>query len=197
MKQLAGVPGQLSALVLVMLLAGCRTAPIAPIDWPKEKGARQALAHWEMSGRAAVATGKEGYNASLRWIQQGSASEAHLKGALGVGGIRVRADGDALEVETSKGERLAADEAGPALERAVGVQLPIRALRYWLLGVPVPHEQATEELDEQGRLVRLEQQGWVIAYDRYANVDGSWLPGRTKLERGPVRVRVVADRWEL
>lgn len=192
MKQLA------AAILLAALIAGCRTAPpVVATDWPADRAARQALANWELSGRAAVATQDEGYNAGLRWMQQGNVSEAHLKGALGVGGIRVRAEGDALEVETSKGERLSAEEAGPALERAVGVELPISALRYWLLGVPIPDVEAQEELDEQGRLKKLQQRGWTIEYDRYSQVGGSWVPGRTRLVNGSVRVRVIADRWNL
>jgi outer membrane lipoprotein LolB len=192
MKQLA------ATILFAALIAGCRTAPpIVPADWPAARAVRQSLTNWEMSGRAAVATEKEGYNAGLRWIQQGAITEAHLKGALGVGGVRVRAEGDALEVETSKGERLTAEEAGPALERAVGVQLPISALRYWLLGVPIPDVDAHEELDEQGRLKKLQQRGWTIEYDRYSHVAGSWVPGRTRLVNGPVRVRVIADKWNI
>jgi outer membrane lipoprotein LolB len=192
MKQLA------TAILLAALVAGCRTAPpVIPIDWPAARTARQSLTDWEMSGRAAVATGEEGYNAGLRWIQQGDLSEAHLKGALGVGGVRVRAVGDALEVETSKGEHLSAEEAGPALERAVGVELPISALRYWLLGVPIPGVDAQEELDELNRLKKLQQRGWTIEYDRYSQVAGSWVPGRTRLVNGDVRVRVIADRWKI
>lgn len=192
MKKVAAV------LLCAALATGCRTAPpVAPVDWPHEKAARQSLANWEMSGRAAVATEKDGYNAKLRWIQQGTASEARLSGALGVGGVLVRANGDSLEVETSKGEHLSAEEARPALERAVGVELPIHGLRYWLLGVPIPDVPGEETLDPQGRLVKLQQEGWAIAYDRYSQVDGSWLPGKTVLVRGSVRVRVIADRWQL
>lgn len=185
------------AFALLLIVSACRTVPVGPaVDWQSEKAARQALSHWEMSGRAAVATPTEGFNAALHWQQSGDTSEARLQGAFGVGGVRVVAKGGLLEVETSNGERIESAEAGPALEKAIGVELPVNELRYWLLGVPAPSSPAEEELDAQRRLTRLSQQGWTITFDRFARVDGSWLPRRMRLERGPVRVRVIADRWK-
>lgn len=185
------------AFALLLVVSACRTVPIGPrVDWPAEKAARQSLSHWEMTGRAAVATPTEGFNAALRWQQSGDTSEAHLQGAFGVGGVRVIAEDGALEVENSNGERIEAPDAGAALEKAIGVELPVNELRYWLLGVPAPGSPAEEELDAQSRLTRLSQQGWTITFDRFARVAGSWLPGRMRLERGPVRVRVIADRWK-
>jgi outer membrane biogenesis lipoprotein LolB len=52
-----------------------------------------------------------------------------------------------------------------------------------------------EELDDRGRLSRLEQDGWQATYDRSAYQNEAWLPGRMRLEKGPVRVRVVVDQW--
>lgn len=182
----------------LLFLSGCRTAPVAAvIDWPAEKLARQQLSSWEMSGRAAVATASDGWSAGIRWMQSGTASELSLSGALGVGGVRVRSDGESFVIDTSKGEHIESPEAEAALERTLGVELPVRNLRFWLLGVPAPASPATEVQGSDGRLERLEQDGWVVTYDRYAARDGRTLPGRVQLERPPVRVRVIVQRWDL
>lgn len=187
------------AIVLPLLIvAGCRTLPVAaPIDWPAEKLARQQLSSWQMQGRAAVATANDGWSAGIRWMQSGSASELSLSGALGVGGVRVRSDGESFAIDTSKGEHLESPEAEAALERTIGVDLPVRNLRFWLLGVPAPVSPATETRGENGQLARLEQDGWVVTYDRYAERNGRALPGRVQLERPPVRVRVIVERWDI
>jgi outer membrane lipoprotein LolB len=187
------------AIAALLVVAGCRTTPLhVPVtDWPSERAARQSLDRWEMSGRAGVKTGSDGFTASLHWIQQGSTSEARIQGALGVGGLRVLARDGTIEIDTSKGEHIGPDEAAAELEKAIGFDLPVLELRYWLLGVPAPGLPANEELDEQGRLVRLSQQDWNLTFDRFENVRGSWLPGRIKLERGAIRVRLVADKWQL
>ena len=194
-------PGSFAGFLLIgaLMLSACRTLPTAgpAQDWPAVKAERQALASWEMNGRAAVATSNDGFSAKLRWIQSGSRSEAFIQGALGVGGVHVTADKGSLEVETSKGEHIGPDEADAALESLIGAVLPIRELRYWLLGVPAPDSPGEEQLDELGRLTSLGQAGWRITFERFSRQGSSWLPVRTRLEREAVRVRVVADRWDL
>ena len=185
-------------LLLVLLAAGCRTVPVAaPVDWQAEKRARQELSAWSLSGRAAVATEGDGWSAGIRWLQEGTASELNLSGALGIGGVRVRSDGEAFTVDTSKGEHIEAADASAALEQAIGVPLPVTHLRYWLLGVPAPNSPSSEEQGDNGHLARLEQDGWVITYDRYVPRGERTLPARVVMERAPVRVRVVVDQWDV
>lgn len=186
--------------LLLLLLAGCATVPQKPAsisDWNEVKRQRQALAQWEIGGRAAVATGDDGWNAGMSWKQDGGTSELKLQGALGIGGVRVRTDGESLEITTSKGESLSGQEARAMLENQLGLILPLRAMRFWLLGVPEPGEPALVQLDDAGRLGQLNQSDWTIHYDQYQDRKGAWLPGRVRLEQGNVKVRVVIDRWEL
>jgi outer membrane lipoprotein LolB len=183
-------------LLLTLAIAGCATAPsLPPTDWNRAKVERQQLERWQLKGRAAVATANDGWTANVAWNQESARSELQLQGALGVGGVHVTSDGHAVEIETSKGEKINAEDAAAAMEQAIGVALPLGSLRYWLLGVPDPGLPAVEELDDRGRLSRLEQDGWQATYDRYAYQNEAWLPGRMRLEKGPVRVRVVVDQW--
>jgi len=186
--------------VTFALLSACATAPTttAPSgDWSAVRTARQALTHWQMSGRAAVATESQGWSAGVTWKQADQVSDLNVQGALGVGGVHVHSNGESLDVETSKGEKVSGDEATDALERSLGVALPLASLRYWLLGVPAPGSEAQEDLDPQGRLASLKQNGWSMTYDRYALQGNDWLPGRVRLESGPVRVKVLVEHWSL
>ncbi len=144
-----------------------------------------------------MATESQGWSANLTWNQAEQMSQLNLHGALGVGGVQVRSDGQSVEIDTSKGEKISDQDAAAALERVIGVALPISSLRYWLLGVPAPGSDADEKLDAQGRLEALNQNGWSMAYDKYEYRSGAWLPGRVRLESGPVRVKVVVDHWSL
>ena len=190
--------GLATLLAITSLFAACKTLPTAPAtDWPTAKSARQALTHWEMTGKAAVATENQGWSANLTWNQAEQITELNLHGALGVGGVHVRSDGQSVQIDTSRGESIHDEDAAAALERVIGVPLPLPSLRYWLLGVPAPGTDAEEELDPQGRLASLRQNGWSMAYDQYEYQQGAWLPGRVRLENGPVRVKVVVDHWSL
>ncbi len=65
------------------LLAACVTTPPAPppsTDWQQRMGDLQKAAAWQLDGRAAVAVGTQGWQATLNWQQQGESSEVHLAG---------------------------------------------------------------------------------------------------------------------
>ena len=188
------------ALAVAVLLAGCVTAqrkPAVPqLPWPERRARLQALDPYELAGRVAVAAGSDAFNAHLTWKQQGARSTVELNGPLGIGGMHVVADGETLDVRTSKGERLASDEARAELEDKLGFEPPLTSLRYWLLGVPDPASPATEMVGADQHLASLIQDGWQITYPDYLEANGYSLPRRLTLRRGDVRVRLVVDRWQ-
>lgn len=187
------------ALATVALVAGCRTAPPAkapaPTAWEVVRPALQSRDHFELKGRVAVAAAGEGFNARLRWDQQGTQSHVALEGPLGAGGVQITSDGSRLTIVNSKGERLDSDAARTELVARLGFEPPLSSLRYWILGVPDPGQPAQESLDSQQRLQSLQQDGWQVDYGGYMAVNGGWLPSRMTLQKGSVRVRLVVDGW--
>ena len=190
----------LSTSVLIAALAGCRTAPSlqpAAESWQVRRPQLQARDHFVLSGRVAVATTSEGFNASLRWVQNGARSQVTLEGPLGIGGAQINASGDELHLTTSGGQEVQSDAAHAALAQRLGFDPPIASLRYWVLGVPDPAQPATEALDPtQQRLSQLTQSGWHIDYNAYTSASGEPLPARLTLERDAVRVRLLVDNWQ-
>ena len=187
--------------VIAVMLASCRTIPTvhesvpAGPAWEVRRPQLQALDRFELKGRVAVATGSEGFNARLRWTQNGKQTRMSLDGPLGAGGVQVTSDGSNLSIVTSRGERLDSDAARSELASRLGFEPPLESLRYWILGVPEPGHSAQETVDAQQRLAALEQDGWQIQYTNYMSVGGEWLPSKLTLERQGVRVRVVVDGW--
>jgi|SRR5579863_2230408 len=182
----------------VTALASCRTVPVhegTAASWELRRPQLQQRAHFELKGRVAVAAGGEGFNARLRWTQDGARTNMSLDGPLGAGGVQVSSNGESVSIVTSNGQRLDADAARTELRNRLGFDPPLDALRYWILGVPEPGPPAQESIDSQQRLANLQQNGWQIVYTDYTSVAGEWLPARLTLERGGVRVRVVVDGW--
>ena len=182
------------------VLAGCRTLPPAPpagASWEARRPQLQALTHFQLRGRVAVAASGEGFNANLHWIQDGARSEVTLQGPLGVGGVQLTTTGDELTVITSRGERVESAAAHAALAERLGFDPPLASLRYWVLGVPDPAQPATESLDPvQQRLSGLTQSGWHVQYQSYESAGGEALPARLTLERDAVRVRLLVADWQ-
>lgn len=187
------------AIFVAAWLGGCRTLPPSALPsaepWDARRAALQARDQFDMNGRIAVAAAQEGFNAKLRWNQQGQRSQVALDGPLGVGGVRITADGRAINVITSRGEQLDSEAARREIAARLGFNPPLESLRYWVLGVPDPSHPADEVLDDEQRLATLRQDGWQIEYGKYAVVEGQWLPSRMTLKRDDVRVRLVVDGW--
>jgi outer membrane lipoprotein LolB len=188
---------------IAALLASCRTVPVhheTPVHgetqtWETRRPQLQARDRFELKGRVAVATGSDGFNARLRWTQDGKQTHMSLDGPLGAGGVQVTSDGSAVSIVTSRGDRLDDAAARAELTNRLGFDPPIDSLRYWVLGVPEPGHSAQESLDSQQRLATLEQDGWQILYTDYMSVSGEWLPAKLTLQRQGVRLRLVVDGW--
>lgn len=189
----------LAAALFTIALAGCKTlpppAPPESASWEVRRAALQARENFDLSGKIGVAAGQDGFNAKLRWQQRGRQSQLALDGPLGVGGVRITSDGDALKVLNAHGEQLDSEAAKREIESKLGFQPPIASLRYWVLGVPDPSHPADEMLDDTQRLASLRQDGWQIDYATYASVRGQSLPSKVTLTREGVRVRLVVDNW--
>ena len=190
----------------VVVIAGCRTAPIpqppaASQPWDATRSELQARDHFALKGRVAVAAGKDGFSASLRWTQAGTTSQVSLEGPLGAGAVQITSDGDALSIVNSHGDHLDSDAARADLEARLGFDPPLGSLRYWIQGVPDPAMPAKETVDpQQQRLQSLEQDGWQVDYTSYmpggaAGGNAAWLPSRMTVQRTGVRVRLLVDGW--
>ena len=165
---------RLLAIVAVAVIAGCRTVPVQhpPVSpgqtWDATRSELQARAHYALKGRVAVAAGKDGFNAGLRWRQDGTHSQVSLEGPLGVGAVQISANGNDLSIVNSHGEHLDSEAARAELVARLGFDPPLSSLRYWILGVPDPTMPFNEVLDlQQQRLQSLEQDGWQIDYTGY------------------------------
>jgi outer membrane lipoprotein LolB len=185
-------------LATALLAAGCASVPRKPtvsVPWPQSRARLQSLASFALKGKVGVAAGGEGFNASLQWEQQGRRSAVALDGPLGIGGVRIVADGSTLNVRNSRGQELDSDAARQELDAKLGFDPPLASLRYWVLGVPDPAQPASETLGSDQRLAALDQDGWHIDYASYMQANADWLPQRLTLTRGNVRVRLVVLSW--
>lgn len=187
-------PGRPTILLAVCLLSSCASLRPAmhPAGWPARLAVLQRSAHWEMQGRAAVAIGSRGWQASVDWRQCGMNTVVHLAGPMGVGATVLRLAADGLSINDAPPSR---DDAA-AMQQRFGFDLPVSNLRFWLLGVPDPDSPFRVSFNLQNRAAQLAQAGWQIEYLRYRPFDGDWLPGLLVLRGEGVRVRIIIDRWD-
>jgi outer membrane lipoprotein LolB len=196
-RRLAGLA---AGLLLGGLVTGCAVRPPAPTvsddsvrlaDWT----APVAPAVWQLNGRTSLRLGEEGATASLTWRQDDAAYRIDLRGALGVGSLRIRGDADGVTVRTADGERYRADSPRELVRAVSGYDLPVGFLRYWVIAQPVPWLEGRVRLDDAGRPGVIRQGGWRVRYDEFESVDGYSLPGRVAVTREKTSIRLVVRRW--
>lgn len=201
----AGSPRQTSratvaALVIAGLAAGgCVTRESVQLPdlsaWETRKAWLARADDWELSGRIGVKTRDDGFNGKLRWRQDGETFTATVGGPLGIGTVRIEGDDDRVIVTDNDGKRTVLADIERDLYVRYGWTIPVDSLRYWALGIPDPAIPAAAELNEEGRLARLEQRDWVVSISHYREGAGAWMPFRLSAENHDTRVRIVIDDW--
>ena len=180
-------------LVCCCALAACVTTRKTPpsVKWELRVSELQNAGDWQLDGRAAVALGQQGWQATLNWQQAQSTAEVHLSGPFGIGAMVLKQSAEGLSLNGAP----PSDVVLSQVQGKLGFDLPIENLHYWLLGVPNPASTFELSRNDQDRAKALNQAGWSIAYDRYMPVAGDLLPARLVLSRDDVRVRIIIDHW--
>jgi outer membrane lipoprotein LolB len=196
----------LSCVAATLLLAACQTMPkpVAPTaapeeivaGWPARRSLLQSRPQFTTQGRIGVVAGADGFNARVRWVQDGTRSTVSLDGPLGVGGVRISDDAGTLTMTTSSGEALDSQAAREELVRRMGFEPPLASLRYWIQGVPDPASPSTETPDAEGYLGALVQAGWTVTFGAYLQTAAGPLPQKVTVARDTVRVRLILDTWQ-
>lgn len=193
----------LAPVLALLVLGGCAVAPPlpeAPVDWAARDARLAALADWQLRGRVAVKSARGGGQGDLAWRQTGTAARIRVSGPFGAGAWELEWDARSLRVSGRNGDFLREWPDVAAAEAFLGEQLgwpfPASSSRWWLLGLPDPAAApARREFSPRGELLRLEQDGWTVSYERYGEVEGLPMPLRLTLEAAQARLRVVVDRW--
>lgn len=192
-----------SSLALLFCVAvgttGCASLSSRPSGGAVPGDLRE-LQQWAASGRIGIAGPDSGGSGSFDWQQRGDRAEVQIRGPVGIGSVRLQVAGDAanpsMKLETGNGNVLESQAAWDELEARLGATLPAGSLRFWMLGIAAPGEHRWSQTGTGGEKT-LEQDGWRIDYQRYADVPGAHVPVRINATSGETRVRIVVDRWRL
>ena len=194
---------------LSFALGGCALAPQAPKieGWAAQVS---VLTAFRVQGRIAVKTGDHafGYTAQdspsggsfsggIVWSRDGQHEVILLRTPLGQGVAEIQMAPGNVALATAEGRRFEAQDGETLLQSVLGWSLPLAGMGHWLTGRPDPFRPYAGQQDAQGRWTEIEQDGWRIAYDRYAEQDGLSLPGRLVARRGEdLEIRLVVDAWQ-
>ena len=175
-----------AALGAVLGLAGCAAlAPPPPgSDTP-----------FDIVGRVAVNFDGRAFTSNLRWRHAAGGEEVWLSTPLGQTVAHIQSGGGEATLTTADQQRYRAASVEALTQRALGWELPLSRLTWWVRGEAVPGSAPAMQRDQRSRLTLLDQDGWRIAYENYPPDEHGGLPRRLDLKSGGQEIRLLIDGW--
>jgi outer membrane lipoprotein LolB len=178
-----------AAFAVATLLAAC-----AMLQAEREPAARAGA--FDLMGRVAVNHEGRAFSGGVRWEHTAGRDEVWLLTPVGQALAHIVGDAQGATYTGADRNRQTARDIGSLTRRALGWELPIEHLSWWVQGAIAPAAVIEHiERDEQGRLVTLAQDGWRIAYTHYPAAEHGGRPRRLDLANGGQEVRLVIDSW--
>lgn len=191
------VRGIVAGLLVVLACAGC--APrVAQVPVGLEARERLlGLNHWRMLGRIGVQTRAEGFHASIRWEHEKTQDRVLVFGPFNQGGVSIVLQDDLILIRDDRGGVKTSRDAAGLVRQELGYPVPLASLRYWVIGVPQPAQDAIPRYDAMGLLRELHQDGWSLDYEAFMPVQGLALPQKLLAQDDEMKLKLVVDEWEL
>lgn len=180
--------------VFCLVLAGCAGGGVRVIS--DALRGQVPVEAFQLTGRVSVKSESQNLSGTLDWRRAGAVERLLVSGPLGQGAAEIQRQAGTLVLRTADGAEVREESDAQMLQRVLGVALPLDGLVWWLSALPRPGVDFQAIAGEDGRVARLEQDGWQIEYSRYREVAGRWLPGRVFASQGSLEFRLVVDVWE-
>jgi outer membrane lipoprotein LolB len=177
---------------------------IETLDWEQRQAQLATLTHWTLRARIGIRSQQVNGSASLIWDEEDDGRVLNLLGPLGGGAIHLEQNQDGATLTDSKGRSWYNSNARELIRQSTGWEIPVSGLRWWILGLTEPGSSASYSFDEQNRLQSIQQQGWLVTYNKYKSFGPYELPSSITVtgyeevaEENPVRVKLVIKEWEI
>lgn len=192
------------AVIIALLLTATACAPIwqqrpasdPDLLWRQRHQALVQLDQWQLQGRTVITQGREGWNAGLRWQENRGAYQIKIEGPFSQGGITLDGDASKAVLTMVDGQKISAADPEILIKQALGIQLPVSALRDWVRGIPYSTIKIDQlELDDKGQVIHLIQQGWDISFLKYVPFGNYSMPAKIFIKNQDLSLRLAVTRW--
>lgn len=180
------------SLVLAVVLGASGCASLSP------QPAVPRAAPFEILGRVLVNADGRAFTAHVRWLHAADGDEIWLMTPTGQTLAHVLENAEGAVITGADQTQYRASRVEALTQRALGWELPISRLQYWVRGTPAVAPAAAAEIgerDAEGRIRQLAQDGWRVSYEHYPPALQDGLPRRVELAGAKQTLRLVIDTW--
>jgi len=196
----------LGIIFTCLIFSACSTNPIkSDLDqnqpnpvWLKHKSEIDSINQWKISGRFGAQSETESWHGSINWSQNIDKYNINISGPLSSGSFSLQGDSNHSTLKLAKDKTYEADDPEILLETYTGLRLPVKNLRYWIVGSPSPlNSKSRQIINSDGLLSQLTQMGWDISFKNYSKISNISLPKKIFLENHEFDVRLVIQNWQI
>ena len=162
----------------------------------------QAPPNFGLVGRIAVKGVKESFSGGFQWRHTESSDDMLLLSPLGQALAQLKRTPEGVHLTTAERENYYASDVESLTEQVLGWRLPIMGLQYWVRSKNSPSTASAIDLDNEGRIMAIRQDGWEIIYSSYfpdEPVQATSQADRARilqLKRSGLQIKLVIDRWD-
>lgn len=180
-------------LIGMSLLPGCTEVPVKSDAYYKasERAHLYKLKQWSFDGRLSLSDGRESWSAAIVWAHTEGKDEIKLSGPLGQGAAVITLTNNSVTIDRGDDKPKQSTQVDEFIRQQLGVFVPVRALRYWVLGLTNPNMQSFEAGDG------FKQSDWDVHYLQMQNLGNEWLPRKIGVEQGDAKLKLFIDQWTL
>lgn len=194
-------------LTLVFTISACSSIGKKPLsqqkqaDWAQYQLEAGRINEWDLRGRAAIFVDDEVHNVGLSWQRNEDDFVMILEAPFGQGVIRIESSNETdqpIELRLPDGQVVYGFDAETTLQSVVGWSIPIKGLVFWIKGLPQKPGSFNHQLNGDGRLKSLSQNGWRINFLDYFDFDGQaqGLPRKLYLKHERLALKIVIEHWQ-
>jgi outer membrane lipoprotein LolB len=156
----------------------------------------EALTRWDLNGRIAIETSEDGFNAVMKWAQDGDSYSIRIIAPFGQGTYELRGDGRKVIMQTAENKIFSAASPELLMQETLGWSMPVKGLQYWVRGIPDPDlPMESIDINESGHMTGLRQGDWDILVKAYREIDDLGFPVKLFMSNERLRIRLAVQQW--
>jgi outer membrane lipoprotein LolB len=147
--------------------------------------------HWAFEGRLALTGQSDSWSANISWEHSPEAEKIKLSGPLGQGTVVISLAGNVVTIDRGGGDVQSSTQSEVFINQQLGMFVPVRSLRYWVVGLPEP------SLSYKDTIVGFNQAGWLSEYKQMQSVNDGAMPRKMTVMNNQVKLKLIIDQWVL
>jgi outer membrane lipoprotein LolB len=184
--------------VLILFLNGCSSFTQQPSISPQiqyNDTSLKSIKTWKTRARITIHTNKKNLSGHLFWKHTEQNYHIQLSLALSLGKIIIKGDSHSVKVKTLYGSRTYSNPEQALLSHQLP-PLPLHSLKYWMIGLPSPHEtHQVHHIHDYHK--HFSQQHHQVMIKQTMDSNGVTLPKHTTIMHDDYRVDITFHSWNI